>query len=173
MALKVDKTQTHHRTLKDPDDGTEYGVEYRKLSYGDIEERRKQATRTKRKGKKVSVSYDKKAADYWTVRRAIVSWDVPFEPTPEELDDTADWLLGQVFRHIAELNPSLATELLAFDSDEDEEDILSIETEEDDSEAYDEAADNIAAVKANGHADEDQEQVFSEDEGPTLHAATS
>ena len=134
MALKVDKTQTFHRTLKDPDDGTEYGVEYRKLSYGDIEERRKQATRTKRKGKKVSVSYDKKVADYWTVRRAIVSWDVPFEPTPEELDDTADWLLGQVFRHIAEFNPSLATELLAFDSDDDEEDILSIETEEDEDE---------------------------------------
>ena len=115
MALKVDKTQTFHRTLVDPDDGTEYGVEYRKLSYGDIEQRRGEATKTKRKGKKVSVSYDKKAADIWTVRRAIVSWDIPFEPTPEELEDTADWLMDQVFKHIAELNPSLATELLAFD----------------------------------------------------------
>lgn len=164
MALKVDRTVTYERTLVDPEDGAEYNVKYRKLDNGEVEASRKAATKISGKGRKQKVEYDSKASNYWAVKESVVEWDIPFEPTPKDLDETDTWLLKQVYGHIAELTPALETQLRAFIDDDDDEDD---ETDDEDRKA------NIEAVKANGHAGEDQEQVFVDEGGPTLHAATS
>lgn len=161
MALKTDVSQGYTYTLKDPEDGTEYSVTYRRLTYGDLEERRDVGIKIGKKGQ--GARFSRKAQDFFTIHRSVISWDIPFKPTAKELETVEPWLPKQIFEHLAEVNPNIADELKAFDADEDE-----------DSEAED-------VFESNGHTEDaaafvhapETEVDFGESEGPTKSAAQS
>jgi hypothetical protein len=154
VALKVDKSATFDRILKDPDDGTEYAVVLRKLTYGDIEDSRGAGVQIKRKGAKKS-TFSVKLRDFFIIRKSVVSWEIPFPPVPKELEEVEGWLPKQLMGFIYEINPAFREELAAFEADEDED-------EEDEDEEHSE----------NGHS-EVEEDTFEEFEGPTKPAVQS
>jgi hypothetical protein len=167
VALKVDKNRTYARTVTDEEDGTGYTVTFRKLDYGDIQQRREVAIKrrknARKKGRKAArdqFEFDARAVDNFTLTAAIVEWEFPFDKTDENIAELDPDIVRQCMDHIEDINPYILRERGELD-DEEEED-------EDEQEDEDAPEPGLHAVEG-----ETPQQVFGEEEGPTRTAATS
>jgi hypothetical protein len=167
MALKVDKNRTYVRKVVDEEDGTEYTVTFRKLDYGDIQQRREVAIKrrknARKKGRKAArdqFEFDARAVDNFTLTAAIVEWEFPFEKTDENIAELDPDIVRQCMDHIEDINPYILRERGELDEEEDDE-------EENGGDEEDASEPALHAVEG------ESQQVFGEEEGPTRTAATS
>lgn len=165
MALKVDRKKTYTRVVKDPDDGTKYNVELRKMTEGDSQKRNDMTTRTriavkkkKQQGKVPDsfMEYSFGKIRQFDLETSLVEWDFPFPKTAGDIAELDPDVANQIHDHIEELNPFVFR-----DVDEGQ-----VEDEESDD------APSLHAVDDSAEEDEDS-QEFAEEEGPTTNAASS
>jgi hypothetical protein len=162
MALLVDKRKMYERTVKDPEDGSEYIVRLRKMTEGDSQRRSDQATRARiaarGKGEKKGnedtlMEYAFGAIRQFDLETSIVGWDFPFPLDKKHISRLDPDVADQIHDHIEELNPFI------FQGREDEDDELPEGDEDDD------LIDN-----PNPH-EVVTEQIYADEEGPTELAA--
>lgn len=167
MALKVDRKKTYTRVVKDPDDGTKYNVELRKMDNGDTEKRSDMTTRTrvavkkkKQQGKvpEAFMEYSFGKIRQFDLETSVVEWDFPFPKTAKDIAELDPDVANQIHDHIEELNPFIFRDV-------DEGQVEDKGEESDD-------APSLHAVDDSAEEDDDA-QEFAEDEGPTTSAAPS
>jgi hypothetical protein len=168
MALLVDKRKMYERTVKDPEDGSEYIVRLRKMTEGDSQRRSDLATRArlaerKGKGRKKKGSEDTLmeyafgAIRQFDLETSIVGWDFPFPLDTSHIRRLDPDVADQIHNHISELNPFI------FEGREEEDDELPEGDEDDDDDLIDNPNPHEVVT----------EQIYAEEEGPTELAAQS
>lgn len=127
MALQVDSAKAYERTVTDHEDGAKYKVWFRKLTHGEMEERRQRAIKmranSRKKGRKAAreqLQYDGAAMNNYTYLRAIVRWEFPFEKNAEEFAKLDEDIFSQLQDHLYDIMPRLDPENEFEDEDEDE-----------------------------------------------------
>lgn len=163
MALKVDRKKTYTRVVKDPDDGTKYNVELRKMDNGDTQKRSDMTTRARiavqKKKKKAKASDSFMEYSFGRIRQfdletSIVEWEFPFPHTARDIAELDPDVANQIHDHIEELNPFIFR-----DVDEDDEE--------------DEDEEDSPGLRAVDDSEDEDSQEFAEEEGPTASVVSS